>query len=306
MTDPSAGDPTLTSTFTRPSTNGMPSTFTVPSTDGVEVVVHDLGGAGPLLIMGHATGFCGPMWAPLAAGLTDRFHCVAVDFRGHGRTGLPDGVSLRWTGMADDVTAVIDHLSPGSPAWALGHSMGGTALILAEAARPGLVERAWMFEPILFPLEPVRTGDQGPPIAQGARARRDRFSSRAEARQRYRQRPPLSLLDSRCLDAYLDHGFETGPGGSVRLRCRPEWEASVFEHHNTGALDLVGQIDTELRLVVGNRRSANGEENRPSVMATQAAQRHPHLTVVEYPELSHFGPLQAPDQLVRDVARFFG
>jgi alpha-beta hydrolase superfamily lysophospholipase len=62
----------------------------VPSTDGVEVVVHDLGGSGPLVLMSHATGFHGYAWRPVADFLAPGgFHCVALDYRGHGDTLAP-------------------------------------------------------------------------------------------------------------------------------------------------------------------------------------------------------------------------
>ena len=70
----------------------------VPSSGGVRVAVHDLGGPDAIgdhdsavLLFAHATGFCGRVWEPVAAALTHRFRCLALDFRGHGVSELPDG-----------------------------------------------------------------------------------------------------------------------------------------------------------------------------------------------------------------------
>ena len=284
----------------------------VASTDGVRVVTYDFGGEGPLVVLCHATGFCGLVWLPMVEALRRELpaaRLVSLDFRGHGATGLPDGVSLAWSGMADDLTAVIDHYAAGEgaaggtgrgPVWAVGHSMGGASIILGETARPGLVTRAWTFEPILLRHGPVLTGEGAPAIAVGARARRARFASRQEAYDRYASRPPLSLLDPRALAAYVDHGFVDDPDGEgVVLRCRPEHEASVFEHHNAGTFEASAVLS--MPIVV----AASGDGGDPAEWVRSAAELNPRLTLVDYPDLTHFGPLQEPDRLAVDVALFF-
>ena len=276
----------------------------LPSSDGVEVAVHDFGGDGPLVVLCHATGFCGHAWLPFIEAMGDGFHRVAIDLRAHGLTALPSGVSLRWRGMADDVASVIQALSPHEPVLAVGHSMGGAAIIMAETAHPGLVEQAWMFEPILLPAGPPLLGDAAPDIARGARARRATFPSRAEARERYASRPPLSVLDPRALDAYLDHGFETGPDGSVTLRCTPENEAAVFEHHHAGAMELSAELAIPVVMAAG-MVMADHPSGGPSQWVDEAGAANPWITTVDYPELTHFGPLEAPDLLAAAVVQLF-
>ena len=70
------------------------------------VVVHDLGGSGPPLLLCHATGFHGRVWQPVASHLPGR-HCYAPDLRGHGDTPLPGEEPLDWYGFADDVLAAL-------------------------------------------------------------------------------------------------------------------------------------------------------------------------------------------------------
>lgn len=265
---------------------------TVESTDGVILRLHDLGGDGPLLLMAHATGFCGPMWAPVAEVLSATFHCVAFDFRAHGYSTRPDR-PMEWDGMAEDVVAVVEALSPDAPVAAVGHSMGAAVLALAEAARPGTIQRAWAFEPILF-ADPGVVGPEPSPISEGARRRRSVFDSRDEVIERYGSRPPLSVLDQRALRLYAEHGFETRDDGSVALRCRPEDEAGVFEYHNTGAPAALAQLAIPYLIAV------SGDGLRPA-QAGRAAALANGLELVEYHDLTHFGPLQAPDRLAVDM-----
>jgi pimeloyl-ACP methyl ester carboxylesterase len=113
----------------------------VPSSGGVRVAVHDLGGpddpSAPVLLFSHATGFHGLVWGPVAASLNQRYRCLALDYRGHGLSETPAGVRLDWSGMGDDVQAVLgsDLVAGFGPVHGIGHSMGGAALVLA-AARP--------------------------------------------------------------------------------------------------------------------------------------------------------------------------
>lgn len=273
----------------------------VPSTEGVRVAVHDFGGDGPLLLLSHATGFCANVYQPMIEPLRSRFHCLALDLRAHGLTELPAGASLAWPDIAEDFVAVARQFAPDGGLMVFGHSLGASCIILAEARYPGLVDRAWVYEPVLLPAMGLLEGDDEPEIARRAGARRATFGSRAEALERYGSRPPLGLLDRRALEAYVDHGFRHLPDGSITLRCRPEQEALVFANHGSGAFELLGDLRIPLLIGVG---ADPGDAPNPARWVRDAAVHHGTLTVVDYPDLTHFGPLQAPDRLADDVAMF--
>src|SRR5690606_36662726 len=98
----------------------------VLSSDGVTLALHDLGGDGRPVLLCHPTGYLGMTWAPLAAELADVAHCWALDFRGHGDSTSPASLDFSWTGMGDDVLAVVDELGL-TEMRAAGHSLGGAA-----------------------------------------------------------------------------------------------------------------------------------------------------------------------------------
>ncbi|HYD10915.1 MAG TPA: alpha/beta hydrolase, partial [Acidimicrobiales bacterium] len=218
----------------------------VPSTNGVTLRVHDLGGddAAPPLLLCHATGFHGQVWSPLAAILREKYRVWSLDFRGHGDSTLPtDGRGLQWEGFGDDVLSAIDALELDRP-FAVGHSKGGAALLLAEQARTGVLRAIYAFEPIVFPPMEVPQGDdQSNPLAAGARKRREVFDSKDDAYANFSSKPPLSTLHPDALRAYVDHGFADEPDGTVRLKCRPESEAQVYEMGRThGAWSRLGEV----------------------------------------------------------------
>ena len=87
------------------------------------------------MLLAHATGFHGKVWTPLASHL-DGFGCYSFDERGHGDSVAPPDFEFDWTGFADDALAIVDGFGLERP-YAVGHSAGGAALLMAEAARPG-------------------------------------------------------------------------------------------------------------------------------------------------------------------------
>src|SRR5204862_183546 len=66
------------------------------------------------------------------------------------------------------------------------------------------------------------------PLAAGARRGRAVWSSRVEAFTSYGSKPPLDVLDSVALRAYVDYGLRDRPDGQVELKCRPEDEAATY------------------------------------------------------------------------------
>ncbi|MEZ5340030.1 MAG: alpha/beta hydrolase [Acidimicrobiales bacterium] len=260
---------------------------------------HDFGGDGPLLVLCHATGFCAGAWLPVAEHLRRHYRCIGLDFRGHGQTLVPAEVDMAWSGMADDLLAVIDRFADESPVFAVGHSMGGASIALAAERRPEAFVAAWAFEPILFGHGKVDREAEAPGLAQVARKRRRSFPSRQEAFDRYSSRLPLSLFAPEALWAYVEYGFGDCPDGTVELRCTPEREAEVFEHHNSGSLEAAGTVTFPFAI------AASGDGQPPAVGTLAAAAAYPQLTLVDYPELTHFGPLQDPHGLAADIHQWF-
>jgi pimeloyl-ACP methyl ester carboxylesterase len=275
----------------------------IDSTDGVRVAVHDLGGpddpSAPVLLFSHATGFHGLVWAPMAAGLTDRFRCLAIDYRGHGMSEMPPGTSLAWSGMGDDAEAVLgsDLIGPASVVHGVAHSMGGAALVLAAARRPGSVRSMWLYEPVIPPPGLLPAADAPNPMADAAARRRASFASYDEAVANYAAKPPLNQLHPDALAAYVRGGFAPQADGGVTLRCTPATEAAVFRRAgDSGAWAALAGLDMPVALAVGR-----SEEYGPVAFASPALEHLRHGTLVERRDLGHFGPLEDPAGIARDV-----
>jgi pimeloyl-ACP methyl ester carboxylesterase len=271
----------------------------VESTAGVTIAVHDLGGSGPATLFSHATGLLGMMWAPMARSLADRCHGVALDYRGHGDSTPPKDGDFDWYGFRADLLAVLDGLGE-RPVLGVGHSMGGTILLLAELARPGSFRGLALFEPIVIPpggRSPVG-GDQ---MATTARRRRAEFPSRDAAQAAFSSKPPLDHLTPEALRLYVDHGFADTDDGAVRPKCLPEHEARTFEHavtHDTYA--ELGAVRCPALVLVGAVR-----ETPPAQFGAPVAEALPLGALAVIPGVGHFGPMEDPRAVAAVVGHFF-
>ena len=263
----------------------------VTSTDGVQLAVHDLGGDGAPLLVSHATGFHGCAYGPMADHLRSRFHCWALDYRGHGDSGAPPGDVVGWDVFGQDALAVAEALDL-RRAMGFGHSMGGATLLMAELARPGTFAGLVLFEPIAFPPEPIDHGRIAE-IAAAARRRREVFPSRDDAFANYASKPPLNVLVPAALRAYVDHGFVDQPDGSVRLRCDPEHEAAIFEAGaRQGTFARLGEIGCPVVVAAGSP-----SDNAPGALAPMVADALALGRFVRFDDLTHFGPMQDPARI---------
>lgn len=265
----------------------------IPSTDGVEVALHHLGGDGPPLLFVHATGFNGRTYTPFTTPLTKHFSVWAPDLRAHGWSTTPANRNFEWTDVANDVLAAVDHLGIATGELdAVGHSIGAAMLLLADAARPGLIRRMYGYEPIMWrPGEAFGPGEN--PLVAGAAKRREVFANRAEAMERFAGRPPFSVTRADALHAYVTHGFEDLEDGTIRLRCRGADESATYDGERCSTND---RVVSEAPVAVG--RGADGDFAQLGIPAFEAL---PNATLVEHPDLGHFGPLEAPDRLAADA-----
>jgi pimeloyl-ACP methyl ester carboxylesterase len=275
---------------------------TVVTPDGVDIALYDFGGDGHDLLLVHATGFCAGVLLPLARRLAGRFRCLALDLRGHGRSGRPADGDFVWSGFATDVLTAVDAFGLDGPV-AFGHSCGGAALLLAEQARPGTFRSLYLFEPVVVPDQPVPFALEENPLSRGARRRRETFPNAEDAFVNFSSKPPFATLDPTVLLRYVEDGFETvpaaegGDGETVRLRCRRDDEAEVYVHgFGNGAYARLPEIGCPVVFGYGADTDSFGAD----VMGADAS-RVERSAVEAFPGLGHFGPLERPDQVAAAV-----
>jgi pimeloyl-ACP methyl ester carboxylesterase len=233
----------------------------------------------------------------MAGHLLGKFHCVALDERGHGRSDLPPGEDFDWHGFAADLLSVIDRLGLDHP-FGFGHSCGGAALLLAEQHRPGTFAALYCFEPVIYPGdEPQAPSMEDNPLVAGALRRRQEFGSRHLAVANFSGKAPYDRLHPDALDAYVDNGFAPLDGGGIGLRLRREHEAQIFAHaFSHDAYAHLAEVRCPVTLACGADTDAFG----PDFLGA-FAQRLGSSTTVVLRGMGHFGPLEDPAGVAKSV-----
>ncbi len=276
------------------------------STPDVEIALLDWGGEGDLVLLHHANGFCGATLAPIANALSDRYRVVAMDARGHG-----DSTSVRpigdpnpydWKRLAADLRAalrdILEIAERDRVELAIGHSFGGTLILDSAASEPSLFGKLLLCDPVI--VESVVPGEdqsrsRGPDLATGARKRRDRFSTRAEAFAHFRSRGLFVNFSPEALALYVGEGIGPTPDGDFALKCKPEVEAAIFS--SAALTDLFAEAD-KVTADVTFLHALRGNFSRERYDAL--ASRMPSARV-ESLDVGHLFPLEEPERVVAIV-----
>jgi pimeloyl-ACP methyl ester carboxylesterase len=273
---------------------------------GIEIALLEWGGAGPLVLLHHANGFCKGVWGLVAHALRTHARVVAMDARGHGDSSKPEAPdAYAWDHFAEDLVEVAASLArkhaDGRVALGVGHSFGGTAMLGAAARRPDLFARLLLVDPVTPPpphavLPPERAAFTRR-LADGARRRRGTWPSRADARAHLGRRSLFAHADPRALDLYVLDGLDERPDGSVALKCAGRTEALVFERNRTvDVFALAPRVAAPTRLLWAMRGDF------PRVVYETIAASMPNARV-ETVEAGHLVPLERPDLVVDAIRR---
>jgi pimeloyl-ACP methyl ester carboxylesterase len=235
----------------------------------------------------------------VARALASDYHVLAFDQRGHGDSDKPAGGNI-WQGFADDLAGFLDALRL-KGVLAIGHSSGGTAVILTAAARPELIGRAVLVEPVTFtpgaqPSPPG--GDVG--MGERTRKRRESFPSPEAFFEHFKGRPPFKEWTEEALWTYARHGTAPGPDGQVHLKCPPDIEAQVYESNrsvDTGP--ALQKMRCPTLLIQASGRGALAPD-----LAERMRQAVPHLRHVQVPRAGHLVPMEQPDAVIAAIRGF--
>ncbi len=270
----------------------------------IEIALLDWGGEGPLALLHHATGFCAGVWGPVAERLSDHYRVIAMDARGHGDSSKPEGADCyRWELFGRDVLGVAEILAAEHPdgrvALGLGHSFGGSSILMASAERPDLFERNVLVDPVILPPAWARAASAadspGNAFAERARKRRQVWSGRKAAREKWLEKELFADWDPRALDLYLAEGLADRSDGQVELKCSGEIEAAIFEA--TGSFDLWSAAE-RVRTPTLIEWAARG--SFPRTVFEQFAARMTDARVCDI-DAAHLAPMQHPDRVVAPI-----
>lgn len=256
----------------------------------------------PDIVFLHATGFNARTYRTLLAPLGDRYHVLALDARGHGRSTLKANVFgyTSWRRHSSDVIAVLErHLT--APVTLAGHSMGAIVSLLVAGRRHDLVSSLALIEPVILPWLGY-VGSELPfapminrgfmPLARKANNRRRRFSSYAAATEAFVGRGVFKAFPREVIEDYVADGFVETPSGQVKLACHPRYEAATYcaQRHDPWA--ALRASDCPLVVLRADHHSTVSPSSLQRI-----AHLRPNARVATVEGASHMLPMERPDRV---------
>lgn len=215
---------------------------------GVELAVWEWPGAGPEILFVHATGFHGRIWDQVIRHLPGR-RALAVDLRGHGRSGKP-AAPYCWSTFGRDLAELAERLELRGVVGAA-HSMGGHAIALCAMLRPETFDRLLLVDPVIF--APEIYGRTPREDARFIERRRNEWGSPEEMFERFRAREPFASWHPEVLRDYCAYAL-LPEGDRWALACPPSVEASIYRNSNAAEANLhplLGEVAASVTVVRG-------------------------------------------------------
>ncbi len=253
----------------------------------------------------------GPLLA--AAG----YRVLALDRRGHGLSETVDAgpdAGYEFLDYTEDILAIVETLSL-HDVYLVGHSAGGTELLLAAAIRPEAISRVFAFEPTLSYPAALDATLPETAIEQIRRTgeKRKSYASIDDYRVRALRRPPFNRFQPEVLAAHIEHGFDHHEDGSIHCRCTAEIERKGMR---TIVEAMHGCYHGDER---GEPFHLLSEIRTPTVIATAGASAPiygkmaavgldliPGVENVHFPDCNHCVPMEAPEAAAKAILEFAG
>lgn len=269
--------------------------FKVTRANGLDLAHWDWNGESAPVVFCHATGFHGRCWDQVIHHLDPSTSAVALDMRAHGRSQQVTP-PMRWRDFALDVAALAETLS-WQGAVGVGHSMGGYAVAVAAAMRPGAFRSLVLIDPVIMAPESYA----GHWVNEHfARKRRRTWESADEMFERFKTRPPFNTWDERVVRDYCDYALN-----GHELACPPEVEGSIYENCTLPEANPYAALE-RLDIPVTIIRSA--VEFVVGFTAMEASPTNPRLANIlkqghdeHWRDVSHFIPMEAPARVAEII-----
>jgi pimeloyl-ACP methyl ester carboxylesterase len=228
----------------------------------------------------------------VASAFVDRFHVVALDQRGHGKSGWPVPPAYATEDFAGDLLGVFDALGWERVILA-GHSMGGHNSMAFSAWNPERVRAL----AVLDSRPAIPAERLGSLRARGQRRARHPYASREAAAAAFRLVPRETVADPAFLHHLGEVGVTERDGGWV-YRFDPD------ANRLRGPADcwpLLPKIAAPTLVI-----RAELSPNLPPEHIARIRELIPQATVVEVPGSYHHVTLDAPAVVVTALDRFLG
>lgn len=241
----------------------------------------------------HGNGFPSGCYRQLLNVLQTQYDCFMVDRLGH-NSQYP--VTDNWPHLVREIICSIEEKKI-APVIGIGHSLGGVLTLLAALQKPALFKAVVMVDaPLLNRFKStcinmakkMRFIDLITP-AHRSRSRRQHWDTREELVAYLKSRPLFQTFDERCLQDYVEYGFEYKACG-YRLRFNPDIEYQIFRTLPHQLHLYEGQLQTPTALIYGDKSTIITAND------VRYMQKKYHIKAYSMPG-THMLPMEHPQEL---------
>jgi pimeloyl-ACP methyl ester carboxylesterase len=240
------------------------------------------------------------LWHPLARELAGSYRIFSPYFCDHRETD-PENGGLGWMTLAEDLSRFCEGLNLEKP-FLVGHSMGATVSMMANATDGLPAAGMVLIEPILLPSEfyQLHISVEQHPFAAKAIRRTNFWRDRDEANAYLHSRALFEGWDEEVLGLYLRYGI-TGEDGGLRLTCSPRREAALF----MGGVQydpwpLLPRISCPVLILEGEK-----SYNRELIDQSRISSLIPNCTHHQVEGAGHLLPMEKPREATHLIGEFF-
>ena len=250
-------------------------------------------GAGTGVVALHSNASVSAQWQPLIARLSPRYHVLAPDSLGAGRS--PAWPTDRLVTLGDEVSLLEPvFVRAGSPFWLVGHSYGAAIALIAAVTQPARVAGLILYEPVLFSLLEEE--------APGQEALHGILDAVADAGAAVDAGNPAAAGE-RFIDYWMGQGaWKTFPPNrqaavAAAMTNVRGWGQALMAERTP--LQAFRELDIPVLLLKGGRSPASSRG-----VARLLESALPRLATVEFPRLGHMGPVTHPEEVNEEIAGF--
>ena len=264
--------------------------------------------SGTPLLFAHANGYPPDCYRPLFD-LLDGYKITAIRQRPLWDDARPEDID-NWNPLSDDLLRFMDEQKMDKTI-AIGHSMGGIAILRAALREPERFSRVILLDPVLFPpnfirfyriIYALKLAHKLHPLVAPAQRRRRVFKSRELILRGYRSKPVFQRFSDNALEAYVN-GITCPVGdGSYQLCYSVEWEVQIYVTGVWRDMELwrnLASLTPPLLIVRGAETDTFHESAGKLVM-----KKLPSAQVVTIPKSTHLVPLEQPEAVRDEIEKF--
>ena len=278
----------------------MTATDTMLALPGLNMHVRDWGGEGRAVVLLHGLASNARIWdlvAPLLAQLGCRV--VAIDQRGHGRTGKPpDGYDFPT--ITADLEASIRQIQIEHPVM-VGHSWGASVALNYAATRRGDVSGAVLVDGGIFDMSSRMTWEEAevqmaPPDL--TRLTAERFIERA------RSWGNALTWDEATTGAVMGN-FHTAHDGTIRPHLSRENHMKILRAlYDQRPQELFARVTCPVLIAPAGAVASAGFLDRKREAVDRAVSSLPRATARWFDDSVHDIPLHRPRELAEAIGEF--